>query len=317
MYTVAFVGLNYFNACKEGQKEALIPNGTKGSAGDHIPQHNASVFIETDQIDSHTWWKDQVFSHPVPLAVNLDESRTVEMMEFRIPKEVEIKFRCEEGTLENVNLDQGLPKLQDVKGFVLDDHPDAIAKVPLPAGELEVFQFGSAALVRWLISQHKEPITITAFAGNEKRRVTLKKSDEQIPTEIVFSNTVDLLKLGDSHDDNGRGSVGHGGDMHMGDMQMGDMPAANAHNGEMDSGGNGGGVHDGAMGAMHGGGHGFAGHFVLYAKLDKERNESLFEKPVLPNFTDLAPLPFSHPYLTFLSEMDEVPDGACVPSCCG
>ena len=73
----------------------------------------------------------------------------------------------------------------------------------------------------------------------------------------------------------------------------------------------------GGMG-MPGSGHGFAGagHFMLYAKLDKRRDESKFTNPKLPDFARLTPLPFSHPYLAFLSDMDEVPDGACVPSCC-
>jgi len=47
-------------------------------------------------------------------------------------------------------------------GFVLDDYPDAIAKVPLPGGALEVLRFGASTIVRWLISEHDDPITITA-----------------------------------------------------------------------------------------------------------------------------------------------------------
>ena len=87
MYSVNFVGLNYFNACKEGQKEALIPNGTNGGApGDSIPMHNASLFIEADHVDKRNWWPGHVVHHHIKLPIKLGEFRTVEVLEFQIPK---------------------------------------------------------------------------------------------------------------------------------------------------------------------------------------------------------------------------------------
>lgn len=289
MYTVNFVGLNYFNACKTADREALIPNGTPGGTDDaHVPQHFASVFLEEDRWGSDDWWPDHKKTHPIQLEMKLGEFRTVNVIEFRIPEKPSpmaepagVLFQCKEQPLTNANLDEGLPKLQEM-GFVLDDYPDAIAKVPLPGGTLKVFRFGASALVRWLISDHDDPIAITAIAGKERRRVTLKPSNGDAPAEIVFSNTVDLLSPLHHDAGNGKHGASHGG------------------NGTA-------GMHES---------HGTAGHFVLYAKLDKERDESKFEDPNLPDPMRLTPLPFSHAYLAYLSSLEEVPDPPCTPSCC-
>lgn len=300
MYTVHFVGLNYFNACTPGGKEVLIPNGT--SPSDDVPQHFASLFIEAEQLASDDWWPDYRLPRKISLEVKLGEIRTVDVIEFRIPKKAEVTFQCNEKTLTNRNLDLGLPNLQGL-GFVLDAEPDTIANVPLPGGVLEVFRFGASALVRWLITDHDDPITVTARAGKEARSVTLLKSDEQLPAEVVFSNTVDLLTPAGPQAGNGNGDGMHGAGMHA------------VTHAAMDGSGNGNGGHSATEpGGMHG--HGSAGHFVLYAKLDKDRDESKFASPKLPDPMLLTPLPFSHPYLAFLSSLEEVPDAPCIPSCC-
>jgi len=324
MYSVNFVGLNYFNTCTEGQKNVLVPNGLPDPKNhDHMPQHNASFFVEEDQVKSDNWWPDYKFTFPVKLEVKLGKFRTVNVVEFRIPKKVELDFRCDEKILYNVNLDEGLPKLQEVDGFELDSRPKTIANIPLPGGSLEVFRFGSAALVRWFVSKHQDPITITAFAAEERKRVTLTECDPQIPTEIVFSNTVNLRDLAESQ---GAGQHNipkeneHDGGMTGGSMRdhmQDDVPISVADHAAHDVSENGVGLNgrDVHFAGMHAS-HGFAGHFVLYAKLDKARDESKFENPPLPDFMQLTPATFSHPYLAFISGMDEVPDGACVPSCC-
>ena len=307
MYTVSFVGLNYFNACTTGEKKVMIPNGTRG--GGHIPTHYASLFIEEDHLASDDWWSDQRIRRRLRLEASLGEFRTVDVIEFRIPKKVELTFRCHDEALSNVNLDDGLPKLQQVEGFKLDAvGADTIAEVPIPGGAIEAFRFGSSALVRWLIEKHHDPITITARDGEESRRITLKESDCQLPTEIVLSNTVDLLtrRNGHGHSQNSGAGNGHGGHMPVADMPGVDMPG-------MPGGSMGMGAANGLDGHS---GHGAAGHFMLYAKLDWDRDESKFEHPDLSGLKNFKALPFHHPYLAFLCTLKEVPDPPCVPSCC-
>ncbi|SRR5216684_1536579 len=305
MYTVNFVGLNYFNACTAGEKKVLIPNGTRG--GGHIPTHYASLFIEAAHVDSDDWWSNQRFRRRIRLEVKLGEFRTVDVIEFRIPKKVKLTFNCSDETFSNVNLEDGLPKLQAATGFKLDSiGADTIAEVPIPGGAIEAFRFGSSALVRWLIEKHHDPITITARDGDETRHVTLKESYGQLPTEIVLSNTIELLPHGNGHgtrQERGAGGNGHSGDVHVADMHGGGAHTVDAH---AAPGGDG----------HTGGGHGYSGHFVLYAKLDLERDESKFEKPDLSGLKNFKPLPFHHPYLAFLCTLKEVPDPPCVPSCC-
>lgn len=309
MYTVSFVGLNYFNACTTAEKKVMIPNGTRG--GGHIPTHYASLFIEADRLGPDDWWTDQKLRRRIRLEVSLGEFRTVDVIEFRIPKKVELTFRCSDDALVNVNLDDGLPKLQDATGFKLDSvGADTIAEVPIPGGALEAFRFGSSALVRWLIEKHHDPITITARDGEETRRITLKESGSQIPTEIVFSNTVDLLTRANGHGQSPESGAGNG---HGGDMPTGDMPGAAMQGGSMQS-------SSMVMVAANGGdgqsSHGPSGHFMLYAKLDWDRDENKFTKPDLSGLKNFKPLPFHHPYLAFLCTLKEVPDPPCVPSCC-
>jgi hypothetical protein len=271
-----------------------------------VPQHFASVFIEEEHYASDNWWPALRIHREIKLEVKLGEFRTVNVIEFRIPavqkigEPAKVSFQCNAGDCENVNLDQGIPKLEDIKDFVLDKNPDTIANVALPGGALEVFRFSAAALVRWLVTDHAEPITISAYANGESKSITLNKSDEQLPTEIVFSNTIDLLS-----DPSAAGNGANGGN----GGTMGGMPGMSAGHGMHAT-------HAMSGGHMHGG---TAGHFVLYAKLDKERKVAKFENPKLPDYMrlHLKPLPFHHAYLSFLSSLEETPDKPCVPTCCG
>jgi hypothetical protein len=311
MYTVHFVGLNYFSARMEGEEVALIPNGTPDSSkkDEMVPQHFASVFIEEEDYATDDWWEDHKIPREIKLEVKLGEFRTVKVIEFRIPDKkdspAKVMFSCDEKKLVRKSFEEGIPKLKDVKGFVLDPEPDTIANVPLPGGTLEVFRFSAAAIVRWLITEHDDPITIRASANGETKYITLNKSDEQLPTEIVFSNTVDLLTTLSLPGGNGHNG-GNDGVM-SGMPDMGATHATHAMPGMP------------AMPAGHMHGHGTAGHFVLYAKLDKERDEDKFENPKLPDYMRLrmTQLPFHHAYLSFLSSLEETPDKPCVPTCCG
>jgi hypothetical protein len=309
MYTVSFVGLNYFNACRVGERDALIPNGTPGSGTNEegLPQHFASFFIEEELYDSDNWWQKERIERLIPLEIKLGEFRTVKVIEFRVPPKsrpetppVELRFSGDEGTLRNLNLDEGLPKLQPM-GFVLDDQPDAIAKVALQGGDLEVFRFGGSTLVRWLIEHHDDPIAITAYDGKDRKWVKLKKSGP-LPPEIVFSNTIDLLQH-TNNGGNGQPAVQSGMSSGMAGMPNGPAMSAMA-----------GAPVDGGMAGMHH--HGPAGHFVLFAKLDESRDERKLDKTVFPDPMMLKPAVFSHPYLAYLSSIEETPDPQCSGSCC-
>jgi hypothetical protein len=303
MYTVNFIGLNYFDACKVPHIDVLTPNGTPGSGkdDDQIPEHFASLFIEEELCAGDDWWPEHKQIRQVPLEIKIGEFRIANVVEFRIPPKTDpytdpavIHFQCKDKTFNNVNLETGLPVLQDM-GFVLADRPNAIAKVPLPGGAVEVFRFGGATLVRWLISEHDDPITISAYDGKKTRHVMLKKSDGNVPPEIVFSNTVDLLTPLPSF--NGNGQTVHGG-----------MAPGNGHGGMTA-------VHGSdAAGSMHN--HGSAGHFVLYAKLDKDGDEQKFESPKLPDPLKLKAASFSNAYLAYLSSLEETPDPPCSGGCC-
>jgi len=321
MYTVSFIGLNYFNACKVGERDALIPNGTpEGGMGlDQLPPHFASFFIEEDRCDSYDWWPEQTYHLQIPLEIRIGEFRIANVIEFRLPQKpkpetppVELRFPCNQGTLKNRNLDDGLPSLQGF-GVVLDDQPDVIAKVPFPGGDLEVFRFGGSTLVRWLIADHHDPIKITASGGDKERWVKLKNSDGSLPAEIVFSNTIELVphptnggnakSTAQSVSMRGGGKAGMHPDMHA------DMHGGMAHSAVAGAPVNAGMHHHG----------GSAGHFILFAKLDKDRSVTKLNAATadsFPDTTNLRPAAFTHSYLSYLSSLRETPEVQCSGSCC-
>src|SRR3954454_4068255 len=142
MYTVNFVGLNYFDACKVPHGKVLTPNGTPGSGkdDDQIPEPFASLFIDEDLCAADDWWPEHKKVRQVRLEIRIGEFRTANVVEFRIPPKtdpyadpVDLHFQCRDEKLKPVNLATGLPVLADM-GFVLADRPNAIAKVPLPGG---------------------------------------------------------------------------------------------------------------------------------------------------------------------------------------
>lgn len=281
MYHVHFVGIVYFNVCKRDGKIALVPNGTRG--GGHIPLHYASFFIEESLHDSDNWWPDRKLLRTISIDNPDHSSSDVNLIEFRITKPAEITFDCGDETLECVNIDKTLPELKVIApGFELDlDKPDIIAKLDVPGGKLEAFRFDNdeLAVVRWTITKHSTPITITAKEGADVRRITLKNVEEP---EVVFGHTADLIQTAaenlqrEAARPNTRGSKADGG---------------------------------GAMTGAH--------HFLLYARIDKQRDEKKFTKlNKLPNYHALNDLPFKHPYLTFLLQLEEIPLPGCVPTCC-
>ena len=191
MLRVHFVGIVYFNVNTRDRKAALFPNGTKESGG--LPSHHASLFIESDRLESDQWWPGAKFVRTRKLEDKPGVFRTASMYEFRIAEPSEVTFHSGDRQLDVINLAQALPKIHDLAPeFELDvEHADTIARVPLTGGTLEVFRFDPAgAVVSWSIAEHPDPVTITAKAGNSVKRITLKAAAD---AEIVFSNTPDLL----------------------------------------------------------------------------------------------------------------------------
>jgi len=287
MYQVHFVGIVYFNVCKSDNKIALVPNGTRGNG--HIPPHYASLFIEESLHDSDSWWRDRKFVRTISVQNPDRSTREVNLLEFRITKPAEITFDCGDETLECVNIDKTLAELKVVApGFDLDlDKPDIIAKVNVPGGKLEAFRFAvdELATVQWTIWKHSVPITITAKEGADVRRITLKHNDG--PPEVVFSHTPDLIQT--AMDNMQRSAAGEKA------QKAQKAPQAPPH---------------GAAGAMPN-----THHFRLYAKLDKQRDENKFTG-ALPIYRGVSELPSTHPYLTFLRQLEEIPLPGCVPTCC-
>lgn len=193
MLRVHFVGIVYFNVCTLEQRLALFPNGTGSSDG--MPSHHAGFFIEANRHDADDWWPDSKFVRMRRFEDKPGVFRTAAMYEFRIPEPAEVTFHCGDKKLDIKNLDEALPKIHEIAPeFELDvAHGDTIVRVPITGGTLEVFRFDPAgAVVSWSIADHPDPITITAKAGQSVRTVTLKAAGTA-DTEIVFSNTPDLL----------------------------------------------------------------------------------------------------------------------------
>ena len=194
MLRVHFVGIVYFNVCSLDQRLALFPNGTK--PGDGRPVHHAGFFIEAERHDADDWWPDSKFVRVRRIEDQPGVFRTASMVEFRIPEAAEITFHCRDKKLDIRNLDEALPKIHEIAPeFELDvDRGDTIARVPITGGTLEVFRFDPAgAVVSWSIADHPDPITVTANAGGTVRSVTLKPAGAGAETQIVFSNTPEVI----------------------------------------------------------------------------------------------------------------------------
>ena len=277
MLRVHFVGIVYFNVCMREGQLALLPNGTKPAP--HMPAHYASLFVETDRHDSDNWWPDHKFDRTRELEDQPGVFRTAKMLEFRLAEPAEITFDCGDKKFENVNLETALPKVSELApGFELDlENADTIATVPIPGGKLEALSFDPAeAVVTWSISDHADPVTITARAARVTKRVTLKPIGNTIETEIVLANTPDLLTEEPVE------TIDPGHEVEP-EEHVGDDP-------------------------FH--------HFSLYSKLDKKPDARRFAGIRFPALTGLATFAFDHPYFDFLRARPQVGLPGCLPACC-
>jgi hypothetical protein len=321
MLTVDLVGIMYFDACSELAKRVLLPNGTQ--AGDGLPPHYASLWVEANRYESDDWWPDQKFVHAARVVGPDDKPNKEFVLEFRIPVTSSVLFPDEEDSAaDNSALDGKLPKLQDM-GFELDTvAPDAIAHLPIRGGVLTPFKLGSSGVVRWQITKHPDRITITARpdqAGEKDRTITLRsfKGVMENPTdalndmgiEIVFANTPELIGA-----DGVPATAAHAAHL------LGDQPPANPVPPGEDAPAD---HHDHDQDHVHGDhnhDHPPApepvhhSHFVLYGKLDKDRKTANLANPKL--HVDADALDFDHVLLRCLAFTEHTPDPECSGSCC-
>jgi hypothetical protein len=297
-FTVQMVGIMYFNVCsKNGEnscppdaREVLIPDGTQGDG--HIPPHLASLFIEKDLCVRDDWWTAGRIEHQVQAMDEQGQLVTKRVIEFQIPQgdkpaTIEFPYRGN-GTFEAVNLDRLLPRIGTIDPqFELDlEHPSAIARIPLRGGRLEAFALnGGAATVQWTFETDSEPLTITAQSETSSGTVTVKAVGGRLGTEIVLSNTPDLLSRVQLP------TVVHTPGAH--EHASADAVAEHAGHGE--------------GGVSHGGNEDH--HFKLYGKLEKHRNASRLNFP-----KDREDLPFGTHYLKAVSTVHLA--SGCTPTCC-
>lgn len=290
MYSVYFVGLAYLNFGNPGQRAAHAPDGTRGDDG--VEVHHASVLVPAEHYANDDWWPDEKgrelrLTREIPLEVELGRFKTFEVREFRLPKRATLTFACDEKKFDLSNVSQVLPQLHGIDpDFSFDPDGQIIADIPLPGGTLQAFQFGKAAIVRWAIAEHPDPITIAARVDEETKTIWLKPGAGEASVEVVFSNTPDLLSNPRPQEEEDDGD----------DIVVGPDP---------DPGGDGHHHHTGN------------GHFMLYGKLNKGPNGAArFASPPIPDFSQLPVAPVTHPYLSALLARREIPHGNCTPTCC-
>ena len=277
MITVHLVGLMYFDACRVDDKRVLLPNGMACGMGGH-PPHYTSIWVEANRYESDDWWDDSVHLHRLPVKEDTGSENRIFVYEFRLPETAELSFSVKNGTVDIVNLERGLPRLQPLK-FKLDlDRPNAVAGFAIPSGRLEAFKLKRSGVVKWRLDDHDDPFVITATVGKRTRKITLRRFDEvnQNPTaplqaegiEVVVSNAPDFIK-----------------------------PHSHHHQPDHDD-------------------HGSAGHFRIYGRLDADRKSENLAKPDLSMIEKLPDVTFDHAFLRFLINKPQIPEGECTPSCC-
>lgn len=186
-FVVDFLGLIYF--LHEGDSRlALLPNGTSPGKGDPAP-HFASFFIETARVTGDKWWPTQTNPKLVEKGVT----------EYRIAKPSTITITGISETLRgagimplNTNDHEGvLPKLKDMNSAfdVVPKKADTIARLRIRQGTMVALQYAGSVASRLTVN-HAGPITITARSADGVKTIDLKEG-----TEIVFSNTSDLLAI--------------------------------------------------------------------------------------------------------------------------
>lgn len=192
MLTVQCLGLIYFHVCDGRDKLALLPNGT--DAGSNIDVHRGSIFVHPEEVESEDWWEGSRYEHQLKVVGDDGNDIEVPVLEFRFPEPVEITLGGTGKSLDLGNLKASLHKMKDSDPDFKVDPADvnAIAKIPITQGELTVYGFDTAAAVQWKIDTSGS-ITVSAQGARETKALTLKESTGPRGTEIVLSNTSDMI----------------------------------------------------------------------------------------------------------------------------
>ena len=222
---VNFIGMIYF-LHQGNERLVLLPNGLEDTHG--VEPHYASFFLrEADVKDAGQWT-------PRKVSKQIDD-HTAECLEFRLaaPSEITISgvsdpARDGDGALDTNAHEAQLPQVKSVNGdFTVDsDDVDAIARLHVRRGTLTAVRISEAAASQ-LVVDHSGPIVISARSKDGVHSIEL-----QPDSEIVFSNTSDILAFEKSKADTGGPLV-----------DLDDQPKVPAKK----------------------------SHFILFAKLDKHR----------------------------------------------
>jgi hypothetical protein len=326
------LGLMYFYHVEGGGRLVLVPDGTNPGVG--VVSHYARFFIEKADLQFDDWWPAHKSTQMCTLEDDDGHTQDFPIVEFRIPERARVVFDADAGPLEAQSVEALLPKLRgnDPRLIIDPDRADTIAQIPIRSGTLTTFKFADSAAVQWSV-EHEGPIVITATLSDtgEALQIVLNPSNRRFGTEIVFTNSYDLL-AGDARDHNGQ----HGQERATAgvrDRVLATVPgrpaaaaagasSANAANiglehvpaaGGPEHGGGGGGAASGAAGGAAGAA-GHRSHFQLYSKLDVKRRAGTLDDPTLPA---LDSLPFEHKYLRcVLDGTEELPGPGCSPTCC-
>jgi hypothetical protein len=298
-YHVNLIGLIYFHVCEtSGELSAFFPDGRNPGGG--IPPHLASLFIEVKDHDSDDWWSGYKRLRTLELKPTPGTTLDVDVFEFEVPEQATITFSNNDQNPDPADLKNSLPRvLQLDSNFVFDPQGEIIAKVPLTGGTLQTQNFEGAAIVRWTITTHASPITITAHTSSgtssDTRRITLKPSTT--PLEIVFSNTSDLIKEGrDKIAVRARAAADAGGSNGpagaVGGAVTRDVVTSSSANAKEDD------------------------HSSIFGKLNKNRDGKGIAAAKFPDFKNLPTALSTHAYLNFLRRGKELPLPKCSPICC-
>jgi hypothetical protein len=343
MFTVYNVGMIYFDGCHVGQKRALIPDGREGdpTTTPPIPRHYASIFVGADKVDldkTHWWWGSK-FEREVTFLNERQERQTMRAYEFRIKEPSEVTFPDKRNgeTAEFKDLEK-LPRLQSDPGFRLATDPKTIARVIIRGGLLEARKLGDVPVVRWTVTDHANPIKITArdddgnlFYIALKEQQTLY--DEKVPYSdditMVLSNTPDFIALMETAEDlagsiandkghgNGNGAV-HAPDAEPANGGVAPAPAGRHARGHAATKARQEGVANGPTAATpaNGNGNGHDGHFdhaTIYGQLNEGAKPVQLERKVSGTLKDAQ---LKQGYVTFLSASKRYRQSDCSPTCC-
>lgn len=201
-YIVHFVGLVYFYDRKQDGKLALLPDGRNPDG--KIAPHNASFFIEDEDIDdSSMWWPPE----------SNEDWKKIRVTEFRVREPSHITISGMERTGGGCwplgpRLDARFEKLPELarerRLQIVPEWAQTIVQMPIRQGKLRTFLFAGetqgAGMTKLEMRDHVGNITIVARPDSGAEFKILKLKDK---AEIVLANISDLSAAsaydGDTH----------------------------------------------------------------------------------------------------------------------